>query len=142
MDPRIVFVGIDELKPHEAVKEKKLGNYVKTTTRYPRKSIKVKPLWIDRETKVILDGHHRFGMFRAMGCKRVPCILVDYLTDDTISVLPRRPEIPVSKQAVIEMGLSGKTFPAKTTKHVFSEEAPEFWLTLRKCVGDDEQKTA
>lgn len=136
MDTDIVYIPISELRPHEETKEKKLGHYVRLVSRMARTRLKVKPLWVDRETKVILDGHHRYSMFREIGCRRVPCILVDYLADPSIQVLPRRTDTPVSKQIVIDMALSGNTFPPKTTKHVFPCEAPEFYLNLKKCMEE------
>ena len=129
MDTKITYVDISELHPHEAAKEKKLSTFSRFAGRV-RKRLKLKPLWVDRHTKVILDGHHRYGMFRSLGFQRVPCILVDYLTDDSIQVLPRNPAIPVNKETVIAMGLSDRTFPPKTTKHVFPVAVPEIWVKV------------
>ncbi len=129
----ITLVPIEELKPHEEVKEKKFSSFARFASRLRRDRIRLQPLWIDAETKVILDGHHRFAVYKELGCKRVPCIEVQYLVDNSISVLPRKSDIPVSKQAVIERGLSGVPYPAKTTKHVFKEPAPFLWIDLRKC---------
>ena len=128
----ITFIDIAELKPHEEIKEKKFSGFLKFASKLQRERLKTKPIWIDAKTKVILDGHHRYTVFKELGCKIVPCIEVDYLNDKSISVLPRRQDIPVSKELVIERGLSGKPFPPKTTKHVFSEEAPMMWVNLRK----------
>lgn len=129
---RILYIGIGELRPHEEIKEKKLSGFVKFASRV-QKSIRLQPIWIDRDTKVILDGHHRYSVYKELGCMRVPCIAVDYLRDSSISVLPRKPDIPVSKESVIERGFSGKPYPPKTTKHVFPEPAPFLWVNLKKC---------
>lgn len=134
MNSPITFIHIGLLRPHEAIKEKKLGVYVRFAQTRVMKLMKVKPILIDRMTKVILDGHHRYSMFRSMGCTYVPCMMVDYLQDDTITVLPRKAEIPVSKEGVIAMGLSGVTYPPKTTKHVMKFELPEFLLDMKKCI--------
>jgi len=115
--PDIEWVDINFLKEHEAVKEKKATAYLRFASR--RKTIRAKPILIDRETGVILDGHHRYFVAKRIGLLIVPCICVDYLEDDNIIVLPRKREIPVSKKAVIDMGLSGETFSPKTTKHVY-----------------------
>ena len=136
MDIRITYVDLKELKPHEQVKQKKFSGFLRFASRLRRDKIQTKPLWVDAKTKVILDGHHRYSVFRELGCVTVPCILVRYLEDDSIRVLPRRKDIPVSKQSVIERGLSGKPYPPKTTKHIFPAEAPMIWVNLKNCRGE------
>ncbi len=79
------------------------------------------PVIVDRESRVILDGHHRVTALRGLGCTLVPAYLVDY-ADPGIKVMPRRPEIPVSKVSVVETGLSGHPYPPKTSRHVFPFE--------------------
>ena len=134
---QIVYIPIADLKPHEEIKEKKFSGFMKFASKLQRERLRTKPIWVDATSKVILDGHHRYTVFKALGCTLVPCILVDYLADSSIDVLPRRADIPVSKAFVIERGLLGKPFPAKTTKHVFSEEAPMMWVNLRKLRIDN-----
>lgn len=82
------------------------------------------PLLIDSETKTILDGHHRCYAANRLGLKHIPCYLVNYMKDQSIKVSARRSDIPVDKKKVIEMSLSPKVFPHKTTKHEY--EIPKF----------------
>ena len=82
------------------------------------------PLLIDAETKTILDGHHRCYAANRLGLKHIPCYLVNYLKDQSIKVHARRSDTPVDKKKVIEMSLSPKVFPHKTTKHEY--EIPKF----------------
>lgn len=128
-----MYVGINELKPHEEIKPKKLKAFTRFVAGKLRQRLHIQPIWIDAQSKVILDGHHRYSMFRDQGCSIVPCIAVDYLADASIKVFPRRPDIPVTKQSVIDRGLSGNPYPSKTTKHVFAKEAPMIWVNVRKC---------
>ncbi|MFA5936620.1 MAG: ParB N-terminal domain-containing protein [Candidatus Paceibacterota bacterium] len=81
-------------------------------------------LLIDEKTKTILNGHHRCWTAKKIGLKRVPCYCVDYLNDESIKVYPRRSNIPVNKSIVINMALSGKVFPYKTTHHKYT--TPKF----------------
>ena len=76
------------------------------------------PIVVDKQTLIVLDGHHRLQSCKELGATKIPCMLVDYLGNDTITVYPRRKNIPVSKEKVVAMGLSDKTYPVKTTKHV------------------------
>ena len=77
------------------------------------------PVLVDLATKVVLDGHHRLLASKALGCKRIPCFCVDYVNDDSIRVESWRAAISVTKQQVIEMGLSPDVFPLKTTRHIY-----------------------
>lgn len=125
---------IEALKPHEAVKEKASHQYRAFAGRIGTK-LRVQPIIIDRQTNVILDGHHRWLLFQEMGCRTVPVIRVDYLTDDRIRVEARRQGETVTKHAVIHMGLSGTVFPPKTTKHVFFPDRRKVWVSLQKYCG-------
>lgn len=127
---QVEWITVTFLKPHEALKERRAGNFLRFARR--TKELRTKPILIDRATGVILDGHHRFWICKNLGCTHVPCIAVDYLRDASIRVLPRRKDVPVSKETVIQMGLSGKTFPPKTTKHVYQIPEMEQQVRLTK----------
>jgi hypothetical protein len=77
------------------------------------------PVLVDQTTRVILDGHHRWHASALLGLKVLPCYAVDYAHDPAIRVISRRTEIAVTKDDVIAMGLSGRTYPYKTTRHVY-----------------------
>jgi L-serine kinase (ADP) len=83
------------------------------------------PVLVDRATRVILDGHHRWQASERLAFAVVPCYTVDYFNDSTIHVLSRRPDIEVTKQSVIDIALAGKTYPKKTTRHTY--DLPE-WI--------------
>ena len=124
------WIALDLLKPHEDVKTRKAEHYAHFASRN-RKMI-AKPILVDSRSHVILDGHHRWWVCKQLGMEKVPCYLIDYLHDDSIRVLPRRADIPVSKQAVIAMGLSGNVFPHKTTKHVYHIPAMEKTVNFKQ----------
>jgi uncharacterized protein (DUF1015 family) len=93
------------------------------------------PLLIDSRTKTILDGHHRCYAANRLRLKNIPCHEVDYLKDESVQVHPRKSDIPVDKKKVIEMALSPKVFPHKTTRHEY--DAPEFnSLPLNELWGE------
>jgi hypothetical protein len=77
------------------------------------------PVLVDDATRVILDGHHRWHASSLLGLAVLPCYAVDYRGDAAIRVISRRTEIAVTKDDVIAMGLSGRTYPYKTTRHVY-----------------------
>ena len=75
-------------------------------------------------TRVILDGHHRWNAAARLGFVQMPCYSVRYLDDPTIRVMSRRPDIDVTKQSVIDTALAGRTYPHKTTRHMY--DLPEW----------------
>jgi len=81
------------------------------------------PIVVDRHSLVILDGHHRAQALLALGCSLAPVYLVDY-TDPSITVLPRRPDIAVTKETVVRTGLSGIPYPPKTSRHLWRRNLP------------------
>jgi len=76
-----------------------------------------RPIVVDRETHVILDGEHRFNALKQLGCTRIPLVFVDY-SSSSIQVKAWRREERVAKQNVIEAGMSGRKLPFKTSKHL------------------------
>jgi hypothetical protein len=75
------------------------------------------PIAVDKTTYIILDGHHRLHALRRIGCKRIPCILFDYQSPE-IEVVPHREGETVTKEMIIEIALTGRRMPPKTSKHM------------------------
>jgi hypothetical protein len=78
-----------------------------------------KPIVVDEQTRVILDGHHRFEALKRLGCRRIPAYLVDYM-DGAIEVMtwPGAVVNAITKDEIISMGLSDNVYPPKTSRHV------------------------
>jgi len=112
------LVETDSLRPHEQVDEAHLR---RLTEEIRRDGVLYRPVLVDRQSLVILDGHHRVLALRHLGCRFAPAYLVDY-DDARIQVWPRRRDVPVSKSSVIQTGTSGRLYPPKTSRHVFPEE--------------------
>jgi ParB-like chromosome segregation protein Spo0J len=112
----IVYIDPGELLPHEDVDPAAVQRVLADMK---SSGVFATPLLVDRSTKVVLDGHHRLWASRELGCKRIPCYCVDYLEDDSIELESWRPDVKLSKQMVIETGLAGRTFPLKTTRHIY-----------------------
>ena len=91
-----------------------------------------KPLLVDSQTGSILDGHHRHSVAVCLNLKRVPAILIDYLSNDEISVdvWPGSGLETITKQQVIDMSLSGDLYPPKTSKHTISNHMPPIHVLL------------
>jgi len=112
---KIINIEIKKIKEHEAVDI----NHLEIIKKMINKSGFFKePIIIDKKTFIVLDGHHRLNSCQELGLKKVPCLMVDYLGNNNIKVVSRRKNIFINKKRVIKMGLSGKVFPNKTTKHL------------------------
>jgi len=75
-----------------------------------------KPLALDDEHGLVLDGQHRMEAAKAMGLKWVPAVCFRYADVDVWSL---RPNHSFDWQLVTQRALSGTPYPYKTVKHRF-----------------------
>ena len=109
-----VFLDLKELREHEEIRPaylEELKNEILGD------GILKMPICVDRETCIILDGHHRLHALKRIGCKKIPCILVDYHSPE-IKVVPWREGEVVTKEMITETALTGGRMPPKTSKHM------------------------
>lgn len=95
---RIHFVDIDLLKPHEALDPVELKLLIESIN---EKGVFYKPMLVDRDSFVILDGHHRWAGLKEMGAKKIPCILLDYF-DDEIKLYTWYPVLNENIEKILE----------------------------------------
>ncbi len=101
------------LVPHEQVDQDRLLLLVKQIA---RDGALYSPVMVDRSSMVILDGHHRVSALKLLGCDLTPVYLVDY-RDPSVRVTQWREDVKVSKQSVVEAGLSGQPYPPRVSRH-------------------------
>tara|TARA_B100000925_G_scaffold275247_1_gene241398 strand:- start:2271 stop:2690 length:420 start_codon:yes stop_codon:yes gene_type:complete len=125
----VSLVPLEWLKPHEEIKVKNRDKLLEMTKKWGGFT---KPLLVDSKTGSILDGHHRHSVAVSLNLKRVPAILIDYLSNDQISVdiWPGCGLESISKQEVIDMSLSDDLYPPKTSKHTISNHMPPIHVLL------------
>lgn len=128
---KVELVPVETLLPHEKVEEHRVDNLEKMTLRWRAYT---KPLLVDRKTGTILDGHHRTKVAVRMELKCLPCVLVDYLEDDgiSVSVWPNSGRESIQKEEVIEAALSGNLFEPKTSRHMLSDHLPPISVPLAR----------
>ncbi len=115
------------LRPHEEIVEDNLRRVLQSI----RKDQYIKrPIIADKDTHVILDGHHRYTALNILGAKYVPAYLIDYNDDTIVEVRSWKDNKPMPKHIVIEAGLRGYMFPPKTTRHIVKIPLPECWLHI------------
>ncbi len=126
--PRFALVPRRRLHPHEETDPAR----VKRLSEAIREDAMIyNPVIVDEGTRVILDGHHRFHALGELGCRLIPCHLVDYL-DPMIRVEGWENGEPLDKHALLEKGLSGELLPVKTTRHRTLRDIPQKATPLAK----------
>jgi hypothetical protein len=109
-----VLLGLGELREHEQIRPdylEELKNEILGD------GILKMPICADKETYIILDGHHRLHALKRIGCRKIPCILVDYRSPE-IKVVPWREGETITKEMVTRTALTGGRMPPKTSKHM------------------------
>ncbi|MBH32838.1 MAG: hypothetical protein CMB75_00315 [Euryarchaeota archaeon] len=129
----VQLVPVDILRPHEQVIMKKVDQLENMTVRW---NAYTKPLLVDKSSGTILDGHHRYEIAKRMGLLCLPCVLVDYISDESITLIPwpgsGRNEI--SKADVLKAAFSGKLLPPKTSRHLLSDDLPPISVPLSRLL--------
>lgn len=110
----ITLISLAELRPHEKTLKQHAKRLLKEITQDGTINI---PILIDKKTRVILDGHHRYTVAKLLKLAKIPCFEVDYFDDRVISISSWRKKIMVTKEDVIAAATSGFLFPHKTTRH-------------------------
>jgi hypothetical protein len=109
------IVHISKLRGHEMTAE---GRVEELREDLKTRGLLIKPIVVDRNTMVILDGHCRCDALKKLGCSKVAVKFVDY-TSERIEV-ERWDGGRITKSEVIEAGLSGNLMKPKTSKHIIN----------------------
>jgi hypothetical protein len=110
----VIFFEIEELREHEEIRP----DYLEALKNEILLDGMLRmPICIDKNTCIILDGHHRLQALKRLGCKKIPVVLVDYQSPE-IKVIPWREGETMTKEKIIDTALSGKRMPSKTSKHM------------------------
>ena len=120
--PRLEFVRYERLKEHESA-EPLLLNRLLSEIRSDG-SLR-RPIAVDLNTKIILDGHYRFKCLKLLGCNIIPCYMFDYKKSEII-VLSHRDGENITKEDVIRAGLTGNKLRPKSSKHLIKLPSGRF----------------
>ena len=120
------LVRIDLLKHIEDFSEKRASNMKEKMV---QSGVWEKPICIEKNHYLILDGQHRFEVAKKLDFNYIPCELFDYNNENVLTWSLRK-ECLVSKELVIEGALSGNIYPYKTAKHKFPYKIEKCMLSL------------
>ena len=107
------LVRLRTLKCHEMLSDRHL---FELRRRIASDGVIKRPIVVDANTRIILDGHHRYGSLRDLDLDLMPVIFVDYSSSD-IRVDSWR-GVSVRKADVLRAGTSGRLMPPKTSRHI------------------------
>lgn len=124
----IKIVNIDRLKQHEQIRKGHLKNLMK---RIEADGHIKNPIIVDKNTMIILDGHHRYNAMKQLGLKASPVCLCDY-NNDEITVSSWKKNKTVTKDDVVRAGLTGKLLTPKTSRHYIPERPVGLKISLKK----------
>lgn len=114
MTVKIETIKLTELRPHEEIEPVRLKEL---TEEIRSDKILKKPIVVDRETMIILDGHHRCNSFKQLGLTKIPVHFVDYRSRK-IKVTGWKDGSRVTKEQVIEAGTTKRKLSARSSKHM------------------------
>ena len=77
------------------------------------------PVIIDKETMIIMDGHHRYEAAKIIGIKKIPCYIMGYHSNN-VQIYNWKTNEKIDFNTIIQRVERGQKLPIKTTKHVFS----------------------
>lgn len=85
------------------------------------------PLWVERKSFVVLNGHHRLAALKDLGCSWASCLLFDYSSPYVeVQVCPGAKVNRIDKDSILQAALSGRPFPPRSSLHVLSFDPPDF----------------
>jgi len=119
--PEFCILPIDRLLVHEEHDPEKV---VSLAEEIRRDGKLFNPIWVSRDTWVILNGHHRVEAFRRLGMKWIPAWVFDY-DGDHVDLGRWSPGPPIAKSEVVYRAREGRPFPVKTTRHRIRVELPD-----------------
>lgn len=94
-----------------------------------------KPLCVEENHFLVMDGQHRMEVALALGLREVPCLLFPYRE---VEIWSLRSNCEVSHDLVIQKSLSGDIYPYKTVKHRFPVKIPQLNTPLAELMGRED----
>ena len=116
----VVLIPLELLHPHEEVDWNRLREL---ESEILSDGLIRKPILVESETLVILDGHHRVRVLERLRKRLVPALLISY-EDPCLRVESWRDDWVVTKDLVLRAGLTGRLLPHKTSRHVLCIDIP------------------
>ena len=121
----IEMVEVDQLKHIEGFSVKRV-KWLKD--KIVGEGIWSKPLALDDQYDLVLDGQHRMEVARSLGLKQIPAVKYSYAAVKVWSLRPAKYEF--TWETVVQRALQGDIYPYKTVKHAFPLPLPNCSIDL------------
>jgi choline kinase len=123
---RVDLVAVNELRHIEAFDPAKVDLLVE---KIAREKFWTRPIYIDRDNNLVLDGQHRLEVAKRLNLRLMPVQKYDYSEVEIWSL--RREEV-VTHELVIQRALAGDIYPYKTVKHNFLDPVTRIKFDLKE----------
>ena len=139
---KLTLVKLNSLKPIEKVMPTHL-QYISSQieqTQYINK-----PLIIDKNHHIILDGSHRYAYLKSKGYSYAPVILVDYDSNligvgtNLMHRLTNQNNSTITKNDIIKKALNNELFEPRTTRHFFPFKKSDNPIQIDKLIKTQKQ---
>ena len=121
----VTEIDINLLSPHEKVIADK-KEILKANLKYKDDSVIISSIIICSESKMIIDGHHRYFALKELGLEKIPVTMINYFSDKIIT----DKNDSLMKHDIIENALSGELYEPKSTKHLIYCEQKSDWFPI------------
>lgn len=119
VETKIKLIETDSLRHVEGFSEKRV-EWLKE--KIVSEGIWNKPICIDSDHRIVMDGQHRMEVAKKLGLSVVPSICFKHDEVDFWSLRPKSHE--VTYDLIMAKSLSGQIYPYKTVKYAFPCEIP------------------
>ena len=121
----VTEIDIELLSPHEKViLDKK--EILKTNLKYKDDYVIISSIIICHESKIIIDGHHRYFALKELGIKKIPVTMINYFSDKIIT----DKNDSIMKYDIIDNAIKGNLYEPKSTNHHIYCEQKEEWFPI------------
>jgi hypothetical protein len=122
----VSLVPVDQLRPSEECND---GRVKALAAKIGQEGFWSAPLLIEAEHRIVMDGHHRLSVARALQLSVVPCLLLSY-DDPHLQVTSWVDSAEFDHRLILDAGRTGSLLPYKSTRHRLSGNAPECKIPL------------
>jgi ParB-like nuclease domain len=121
----ISLLNVSHLLKHEQVDPDRVAELMNSITRI---GVWTEPICVDAETKVIMDGHHRYEAAIQLGLAFIPARGFAY---SEVIIRSRRDDFRIDAAEIRRRAMAGNLYPPKTTHHVFPTQTRRCAISLK-----------
>ncbi|MBE7552570.1 MAG: NTP transferase domain-containing protein [Anaerolineales bacterium] len=134
VDQKIELIDVNKLKHIEGYSEERVHWLME---KIKQENVWTKPLYIEKNHHLVLDGQHRLQVALRMGLDFVPVQAFAY---EEVKVWTLRKEEEVNIPRVIQRANRGDIYPYKTVKHKFPHVINNCQIPLCNLKGDHKEE--